>query len=372
MPTDADVTAVLEPLNEAQRQAVTSEAPGLLVLAGAGSGKTRTLTHRVAWLIRGREVSPRAILAVTFTNKAAREMRERIEGLLAGKSAGLLAGTFHGVAHRFLRIHWQDAGLARDFRILDADDQLRLVKRVCRDLDIDVKQWAPKDLRHYIEAQKEDGLRPQHIEPQEDSPRQSAMLRVYTEYERYRVRAEALDFSDLLLCCHELWQNCPEVLSQYRQRFQHILVDEFQDTNATQYAWLRLLGGDGASMAAVGDDDQSIYGWRGARIENIHNFSKDFPGVETVRLEQNYRSTGNILKAANAVIAHNDMRLGKQLRTDAKPGALLLLYGAENEEEEAAFIAEAHCLLECSGSSPVRGGGAVSDPMPNRECWSRR
>ena len=340
MPTDADVTDVLEPLNEAQRQAVASEAPGLLVLAGAGSGKTRTLTHRVAWLIRGRNIPPSAILAVTFTNKAAREMQERIEILLGGKSAGLLVGTFHGVANRLLKIHWKEAGLARDFRILDADDQLRLVKRVCRDLNIDEKQWSAKDLRHYISWQKENGLRPQHIEPGEDSPREQTSLRVYTEYEGYRIRAQALDFGDLLLCCHELWQSCPQILEHYYKRFKHILVDEFQDTNAIQYDWLRLLGRGGACMAAVGDDDQSIYGWRGARIENIHNFSSDFPGVKTVRLEQNYRSTGNILKAANAVIAHNEMRLGKQLRTEEALGNSLHLHVAEDEEAEAAFIAE--------------------------------
>ena len=356
MPAQADVTAILEPLNEAQRQAVTSTAPGLLVLAGAGSGKTRTLTHRSAWLLRGCGIPPHAILAVTFTNKAAREMRQRIEDLLGGRAAGLLTGTFHGIANRLLKIHWQKAGLAQNFRILDSDDQLRMIKRVCRDLNIDDKKWAPKGMQSFINAQKEDGLRPGDVEVQ-DSPHARIMLQVYTEYETCRVRAEAADFADLLLYCYELWRDCPEVLAHYQERFQHILVDEFQDTNAIQYDWLRQLGGGGACVMAVGDDDQSIYGWRGARIANIHGFATDFSGTETVRLEQNYRSSKNILQAANAVIAHNEERLGKQLRTEKAPGPLLELHAAQDEEDEAAFVAER--ITDWRAAGAALSGAAV-------------
>lgn len=334
-----DVTPILNNLNTAQEEAVTSDKKHLLVLAGAGSGKTRVLVHRIAWKIQVDGVSPYSILAVTFTNKASREMRERIDELLGMSLRGMWVGTFHGLAHRLLKAHWRDVNLPENFQILDSDDQLRLVKRVMRAMDLDEQRWPPKQAQWWINAQKDEGLRAAHIQESGD-PYLVTMLRIYREYEATCERLGVIDFAELLLRALELWKNKPDVLDHYQQRFQHILVDEFQDTNAVQYAWLRILAGTTSAVTAVGDDDQSIYGWRGAKVENILSYERDFAETHTVRLEQNYRSTSNILNAANAVIAKNAERLGKSLWTDAGEGEPIALYAAFNEHDEARYIAD--------------------------------
>ena len=332
-----DVTPILDPLNDAQREAVTAPPGHLLVLAGAGSGKTRVLVHRIAWLLATGEVTPYRVLAVTFTNKAAGEMRGRIEAMLEHPVGAMWVGTFHGLAHRLLRAHWREAGLPEGFQILDSDDQLRCLRRVLRDLDLDEGQWPAKQAQNYVNARKDEGLRPQHLENKGDFWL-TQMIRIYRSYEETCARSGIVDFAELLLRAHELLRDREDILAHYRHRFEHILVDEFQDTNAIQYAWLRILAGDSGCVFAVGDDDQSIYGWRGARIEHIQQLSKDFARVQTIRLEQNYRSTGNILAAANALIANNQGRLGKNLWTDDSKGDLIHLYTAFNELDEARFI----------------------------------
>ncbi|BBV99847.1 MULTISPECIES: DNA helicase II [Pseudomonas] len=338
MHTD-DLSLLLNSLNDAQRQAVAATLGRQLVLAGAGSGKTRVLVHRIAWLIQVEQASPHSILSVTFTNKAAAEMRQRIEQLLGINPAGMWVGTFHGLAHRLLRAHWQEARLVQNFQILDSDDQQRLVKRVMRELGLDEQKWPARQAQWFINGQKDEGLRPQHIQAGGDLfP--ATMREVYTAYEQACERAGVIDFSELLLRALDLWRDHPGLLEHYQRRFQHVLVDEFQDTNAVQYAWLRLLARGGASLMAVGDDDQSIYGWRGAKIENIHQYTADFPDAEMIRLEQNYRSTGGILKAANALIANNSGRLGKELWTDMGEGEPLTLYAAYNEHDEARYVVE--------------------------------
>jgi DNA helicase-2/ATP-dependent DNA helicase PcrA len=335
-----DVTRILDPLNDAQRDAVAAENQNLLVLAGAGSGKTRVLVHRIAWLIQAEGLSPWSILAVTFTNKSAREMRSRIEEMLEIGTHSMWVGTFHGLAHRLLKAHWQEANLPQNFQILDSDDQLRLVKRICRELDLDDSRWPPRQAQWYINGQKDEGLRAAHIEAPASDPFAQTMLRVYRAYEQACDRGGMVDFAELLLRAHELWLKNPELLAHYQGRFKHMLVDEFQDTNTIQYAWLRVLAGDKIPVVAVGDDDQSIYGWRGAKIENIQRFSNDFAPVRTVRLEQNYRSTSTILQAANAVISHNFNRLGKELWTAGETGEPITLYSGFNEQDEARFIVE--------------------------------
>ena len=334
-----DVTSILASLNTAQHQAVTSDQQHLLVLAGAGSGKTRVLVHRIAWKIQVDNISPHSILAVTFTNKASREMRERIDQLLGISLRGMWVGTFHGLAHRLLKSHWRDAKLPENFQILDQDDQLRLVKRVMRSMDLDEQRWPPKQAQWWINGQKDEGLRAAHIQEGGD-PFLATMLRVYRGYEETCERLGVIDFAELLLRALELWKNHPQVLVHYQQRFKHILVDEFQDTNAVQYAWLRLLAGTTSAVTAVGDDDQSIYGWRGAKVENILSYERDFADTEVVKLEQNYRSTSSILQAANAVIAKNTDRLGKNLWTDCGEGEPIALYAAFNEHDESRYIAD--------------------------------
>jgi DNA helicase-2/ATP-dependent DNA helicase PcrA len=334
-----DVSHILDSLNDEQRNAVASPAKNLLVLAGAGSGKTRVLVHRIAWLIEAEHVSPFAVLAVTFTNKAAREMRGRIEELLGQSYGGMWVGTFHGLAHRLLRSHWQEAGLIEDFHILDADDQLRLIKRIIRSLRIDEEKWHAKQCQWYINSQKDEGLRAINIEHFEDDYTKT-MLEVYKAYEAACERGGMIDFGEILLRAHELWLKNPQILAHYQNRFQFILVDEFQDTNSIQYAWLRVLAGSKNQLMVVGDDDQSIYGWRGAKIENIQKFNVDFPDTDTIRLEQNYRSTSTILNAANNLIANNQGRLGKHLWTDGAEGEPISLYEAFNEQDEARFIVD--------------------------------
>jgi DNA helicase-2/ATP-dependent DNA helicase PcrA len=334
-----DVSDLLENLNPAQREAVCAPPGNLLILAGAGCGKTRVLTHRIAWLIRAEHVSPWSILAVTFTNKAAHEMRGRIEHLLQAPIGGMWVGTFHGLAHRLLRAHWQEAGLPQSFQIMDSEDQQRLVKRLMREANVDDARWPPRQVVGFINARKDEGVRPPAVEHYGD-PYLKMMVQLYQAYEEACQRSGQVDFAELLLRAHELFLKRPDVLGHYRERFRHILVDEFQDTNAIQYAWLRLLAGESGKVFAVGDDDQSIYGWRGAKVENIHQFRKDLGDVQLIRLEQNYRSTATILKAANALIDHNSDRLGKELWTEGTQGEPIRLYGAFNELEEARFVVE--------------------------------
>ena len=334
-----DVSFILNSLNDPQREAVTAEPHNLLVLAGAGSGKTRVLVHRIAWLIEVLGVSPASILAVTFTNKAAAEMRTRIEELLQRPVGGMWVGTFHGLAHRLLRAHWQEAGLPEKFQILDADDQLRMIKRINQSLDIDEGRWPARQCQWFINEQKDEGLRAANLEHYGDDFRKT-MISVYQAYEEACERGGMVDFGELLLRSHELWLRQPALLAWYQQRFSSILVDEFQDTNAIQYAWLRVLAGQKSSLMVVGDDDQSIYGWRGARIENIQQFTKDFSPATLIRLEQNYRSTGTILQAANRLIANNAGRLGKELWTDGAEGEQISVYAAYNEQDEARFICD--------------------------------
>ncbi|MEE9422973.1 MAG: DNA helicase II [Gammaproteobacteria bacterium] len=345
-----DVSSIIEPLNDAQREAVTASQDPLLVLAGAGSGKTRVLVHRIAWLVQVEGLSPYGILAVTFTNKAAGEMRARIEELINVPARGMWVGTFHGLAHRLLRAHWQEAGLPQSFQILDSDDQYRVIRRVMKAMELDEARWPPRQIQWFINGRKDEGLRPQHIEHKGD-PHLRQQLEVYQAYEDVCQRSGLVDFAELLLRAHELWLKQPAVLEHYQSRFQHILVDEFQDTNTIQYAWLQVLAGKRCQITIVGDDDQSIYGWRGARIDNLHRFEKDFSGARTLRLEQNYRSTAVILNAANALIANNDGRLGKNLWTDGEDGVPIQLYSALNEQDEAHFVIERIQQLSENGNS---------------------
>jgi DNA helicase-2/ATP-dependent DNA helicase PcrA len=332
-----DISHIIDSLNQAQRTAVTSDAPNLLVLAGAGSGKTRVLVHKIAWMVEVNRVSPGAILAVTFTNKAANEMRHRIEHLLERPSGGMWVGTFHGLAHRLLRAHPEEAGLGENFQILDSDDQQRLIKRTIQALSLDESRWPARQVQWWINQQKDEGLRPENIESLGDEFTRT-MVEIYAAYELACKRGNMVDFGELLLRSHELWLNQSGLLAYYQQRFSHILVDEFQDTNTIQYAWLRVLAGNQSQVTVVGDDDQSIYGWRGARIENIQHFTSDFKPSEVVRLEQNYRSTNTILQAANKLIEHNSGRLGKELWTEDKKGEKITIYGAFNEQDEARYI----------------------------------
>ena len=349
-----DVSHLLDDLNPAQRDAV-SAAPGhYLVLAGAGSGKTRVLTHRIAWLNEVVGVPAHGIFAVTFTNKAAGEMRARADVQLRNGSRGMWIGTFHGLAHRLLRLHWQEAKLPETFQVLDSDDQQRLVKRVVQAMELDEGKYPPKQLTWWINEQKDEGRRPEHIQPAPNDDWLDVRRQVYAGYQERCDRAGLVDFAELLLRAHELLRDTPALLAHYRMRFREILVDEFQDTNAIQYAFVRVLAGDTGHVFVVGDDDQSIYGWRGAKVENMQQFLRDYPSARTIRLEQNYRSSANILGAANAVIAHNPGRIGKQLWTDTGDGEPIDLYAAYNEMDEARFVVERIRQW-------VRDGGSLGD-----------
>jgi DNA helicase II / ATP-dependent DNA helicase PcrA len=332
-----DVSHLLDGLNDAQREAVAAPLSAALVLAGAGSGKTRVLVHRVAWLMEVEGASPHSILAVTFTNKAAAEMRRRIEGLLGRPGGAAWIGTFHGLAHRLLRLHWREAGLPQSFQILDAEDQARLLRKVLKALELDETRWVPREILWFINAQKDEGLRAKHLKDDGD-PTRRQLIQIYQAYEEACRRGGVVDFAELLLRAYELWKDNPSLLEHYRTRFRHVLVDEFQDTNAIQYKWLSLLVGESGLAFVVGDDDQSIYRWRGARVENLHQFRRDYPQAKLVKLEQNYRSTGTILKAANALIANNSGRLGKNLWTSGADGERVKLYAAFNERDEADFV----------------------------------
>ena len=349
-----DVTPIIDPLNEAQRGAVAAAPGHQLVLAGAGSGKTRVLVHRVAWLLATGEAAPWGVYVVTFTNKAAGEMRARIEDMLGHPAGGMWVGTFHGLANRLLRRHGEEARLPEGFQILDSEDQVRCIRRVLRDLDLDEKIWMPRRIQGFVNARKDEGLRARHLGDGADD--QSAqMIAIYRAYEELCQRNGLVDFAELLLRAHELLREHEDLLDRYRRRFTHLLVDEFQDTNAIQYAWLRLLAGEEGQVFAVGDDDQSIYSWRGARAGNIHQFTRDFPGVVTCRLEQNYRSTRTILSAANALITNNQKRLGKELWTAGESGDPIRLYAAFNEVDEARFVVShaLHCIQEGMRRSDV-------------------
>lgn len=334
-----DVSYLIDPLNAAQREAVCAPPGHYLVLAGAGSGKTRVLTHRIGWLTQAEGVPPWAILAVTFTNKAAGEMRARLGALIPGGTQGLTVGTFHGIAHRLLRRHWREAGLTETFQILDADDQLRMVKRVVAGLGLDDAKFPPRQACWQINQWKDEGKRPDGIEHR-DHPVTHTFVNIYKAYEDACRRASLVDFAELLLRAHELWLKNPAVLQHYQQRWRYLLIDEFQDTNTLQYAWIRVLAGSTGQVFVVGDDDQAIYGWRGAKVENVQQFLRDFPGAKTIKLEQNYRSTSTILKAANHVIQRNGSRLGKELWTAGDDGERIALYAAYNEQDEARFVIE--------------------------------
>lgn len=332
-----DVSSLLDGLNDKQRDAVAAPPQHMLVLAGAGSGKTRVLVHRLAWLMQVERVAPYSLLAVTFTNKASQEMRSRIEQTIGVSLNNLWMGTFHGLSHRMLRAHYLEAGLPQGFQIIDSDDQYRLVRRVLKALNLDEKHWPPKQIQWFINARKDEGQRPGTMDAHGDFSLQT-MIKIYAAYQEMCDRSGLVDFAEILLRSFELIKQQPQIRAHYQQRFRHILVDEFQDTNSIQYEWLRLLAGTESKVMIVGDDDQSIYGWRGAKVENIQQFLKDYPEPVTIRLEQNYRSTGTILKAANCVISHNSDRLGKDLWTDGEQGEAISLYTAFNELDEARFI----------------------------------
>lgn len=329
----------LDGLNEQQALAVTAPLGNVLVLAGAGSGKTRVLVNRMAWLIENERLSPHALLAVTFTNKAAQEMKTRLKRVLDCSIEGLWVGTFHGLCHRLLRRHHEEARLPKEFHILDSDDQARILKRVIASLHLDSEQWPVKNAQGFINARKDEGLRASQVVVPSYGPLRT-WLAIYQEYERVCQSAGVVDFAELMLRTHELLKNNSDILAHYQQRFQAILVDEFQDTNTIQYAWIRLLAGNQNRVMAVGDDDQSIYGWRGAKVENIQRFSRDFSNTTIIRLEQNYRSTSTILQAANALIANNQSRMGKDLWTKGHMGEKIVLFSAFNELEEARFVTD--------------------------------
>jgi len=345
-----DVSHLLDELNDAQREAVSADDGHVLVLAGAGSGKTRVLVHRIAWLIQVHRISPMGLMAVTFTNKAAGEMRGRIGRLLDMRPDGLWIGTFHGLCHRMLRMHAEEAGLTDTFQILDSEDQYRLIRRVIRDLELDEGEFPARQMQGFINHHKDEGRRPDDIEPF-DNRHAMGQVTIYRHYQSYCQRAGLVDFAELLLRALELLRDHPERRQQYQQRFGHILIDEFQDTNRLQYALVRTLAGQSNRLFVVGDDDQSIYGWRGARVENVNDFVRHFE-PRIIRLEQNYRSTGTILEAANAVIMRNDDRMGKELWTEGERGEPIRVFSAWSAEEEAEFVvARIQDWLEQDGSA---------------------
>lgn len=323
-------------LNPAQQEAVQAPLNHQLVLAGAGSGKTRVLTHRIVWLIEKENISPFNILAVTFTNKAANEMRARVASLITVPTKNMWIGTFHGLSHRLLRAHWQEAALPQLFQILDADDQFRLIRRVIHSMNLSEDRYSPKEIQWFINSQKEQGREPHQVPPEDI--KNHTFIQVYQAYQDTCQRAGVVDFADLLLKTYKLLKTHHELCGHYQEKFRCLLVDEFQDTNMIQYAWLKLLVNDKNYLMIVGDDDQSIYGWRGANAENLQRFTKDFPQAKIIRLEQNYRSTGTILKAANALIAQNHQRFGKNLWTEEKDGDPITIYAGFNDTDEAFFI----------------------------------
>ena len=334
-----DVSNILNELNDRQRDAVTSEAPSLLVLAGAGSGKTRVLVHRVAWIVEAMQSNPNSVMAVTFTNKAANEMKSRIQELLQSPLADLWCGTFHGLAHRTLKRFYKEANLISTFTVLDAEDQLRVIKRICKDNNLEESSWPAKQIQWQINSWKDAGKRPKNIDDSKDFYAET-VKKIYSQYDEICKKDSLVDFAELLLKSYELLKSNTKVRDFFHRRFRHILIDEFQDTNVIQYAWLNEVASKEASITAVGDDDQSIYGWRGAKVGHLEDFKTKHKHNETIRLEQNYRSTSIILNAANALIENNQARLGKNLWTESNEGEQITLYQAFNEQDEARFVAE--------------------------------
>ena len=334
-----DVSHILEHLNDKQREAVTSEKQHLMVLAGAGSGKTRVLVHKIAWEVEALRKNPATIMAVTFTNKAAAEMRSRIEELLEAPMMDTWVGTFHGLAHRMLKRFHKEAGLTSGFTILDSDDQLRIIKRIAKEMSLDEASWPSRQSQWQINSWKDEGYRSAQVDDHGDHFKEN-INKIYKEYEAVCLRDNLVDFGELLLRSYEVVRDNPSVRTFFHSRFKSILVDEFQDTNTIQYNWLLEIASDQATIIAVGDDDQSIYGWRGAKVENVDSFIKTFDDTEVVRLEQNYRSTNIILGAANALIENNTDRLGKNLWTEKLEGEQIVLYQAYNEQDEARFVAD--------------------------------
>jgi DNA helicase-2/ATP-dependent DNA helicase PcrA len=329
---------LLEGLNPEQLAAVTLPRKHALILAGAGSGKTRVLTTRIAWLIATNQMTPQQVLAVTFTNKAAKEMMARLTAMLPINVRGMWIGTFHGLCNRLLRTHYRDAGLPQLFQILDSSDQLSAIKRLLKSLNVDDEKYPPRELQHFISGQKEQGLRPSAVEAWDGYTKKRVEL--YEAYDAQCNKEGVVDFSELLLRCYELLSRNEALRRHYQERFRYVLVDEFQDTNVLQYKWLKLLTGADAAMFAVGDDDQSIYAFRGADVGNMRDFEREFEVKNVIRLEQNYRSHGNILDAANAIIKNNDNRLGKNLWTDAGAGEPIRVFEAYSDLDEARWIVE--------------------------------
>ncbi|MDP3087187.1 MAG: UvrD-helicase domain-containing protein [Methylotenera sp.] len=342
-------STLLTGLNNKQLEAVTLPHQSALILAGAGSGKTRVLTARIAWLIQTGQVSPTGLLAVTFTNKAAKEMLTRITASLPINTRGMWVGTFHGLCNRLLRAHYREAGLPQSFQILDIADQLSVIKRLMKLMNVDDEKFPPKQVQNFINGCKDEGLRAHAVEAYDSHS--SKMREIFEEYDKQCQRDGVADFAELLLRCHELLERDTNIRQHYQGRFKYILVDEFQDTNRLQYLWLKLLAGDGNCMFAVGDDDQSIYGFRGARVGNMRDFERDFNVQNIVKLEENYRSHSNILDAANAIISHNNNRLGKNLWTSAGAGEPVRVYDAYNDTDEAQFIVDEIKMLHCEGTS---------------------
>ena len=328
---------LLANLNPEQLAAVTLPNEPALILAGAGSGKTRVLITRIAWLIQQGYASPPTVLAVTFTNKAAREMMARLSAMMPIDTRGMWIGTFHGLCNRMLRTHWRDAGLPQTFQILDTADQLSAIKRLMKAANVDDEKYPPKNVQYFINNAKEQGLRPDKVDASDNFNRK--FVELYQAYDQQCQREGVVDFPELLLRCYELLAyNAP--LRAYQARFRHILVDEFQDTNKLQYAWLKMLAGGENAIFAVGDDDQSIYAFRGANVGNMRDFEDEFRVRNLIKLEQNYRSHGNILDAANQLISNNAHRLGKNLRTDAGHGEPVRVYEASTDSQEAGWIVE--------------------------------
>ncbi len=340
---------LLKNLNPEQLAAVTLPDRHGLILAGAGSGKTRVLTTRIAWLIQSGQVSPGGVMAVTFTNKAAKEMLTRLSTMLPIPVRGMWIGTFHGLCNRFLRAHWKLAGLPQGFQILDAQDQLSAVKRVIKAMNLDEERFVPKQVTWFIAGNKEDGLRPKDVAVHDEQSRK--MVEIYQAYEDQCQREGVVDFGELMLRTYELMRDNAALREHYNHRFRHILVDEFQDTNRLQYAWLKIFAGRESRIFAVGDDDQSIYAFRGAQVGNMADFEREFRVEQVIKLERNYRSFGNILDAANALIAHNERRLGKNLRTEAGPGEPVRVYESTSDYAEAQWLLEEAQQLHREGTA---------------------
>ena len=328
---------MLEQLNDEQRAAVTTDAQHILVLAGAGSGKTKVLTSRMAWLIQ-QGLSPASLMAVTFTNKAAKEMLSRLAAITPLNTRSMWIGTFHGLCNRMLRTHYRDAGLPQQYQILDSGDQQSAIKRLLKNHSVDTEKFPPREVQRFINSHKEKVYGSTEIQAWD--PHSAKLIELYQLYDEQCQREGGVDFTELLLRCYELLSRNHLIREHYQRRFQHILIDEFQDTNDLQYRWLCLLGGGGASLFAVGDDDQSIYAFRGANVDNMMSFERDYAKGNIIRLEQNYRSYGHILNSANALIKHNPKRLGKALWTERGEGEPVLIMELENEQEQARWVTE--------------------------------